>query len=582
MLDYHAQVAALERLRSRLDAEAAAAAPDPKLVALRDTVQTEWPSALLGALLDHMIEHAQTTEAELAVLKRASDTWVQVGRYLAAVAEVRVGLQALVLDPGQPGALDRFNVLATRLQDELKPKYDELMGRLKDIYGQLFAMKYIPPHGQAEDAPVASWPGRDLLQARRTGALSAGLIDAALADGSDAAMAFAYGALSRYAANVAGTPYVNNVVRGPRRSHPHRNRTARYTVGAWLRDHLPGGTMPLATLASAVRFGSPLAPTLPPAIKAVALSAWSAAYGAVGLATPPDLDKGYANLLEHLRLLTSFAPLPVPLPIDATLKAKIVAQQIQSNPSGPPGGVGSAPPASDANSNSNPFDDIPWWAWVLFGVCIALVAACYLTGLCAPAKKDPYPGPFQGPDEQTNAGQLKQYLTSDEALASVKTMFDLHCQLYSAAVQSLYVLKLLGLVYPDEIDLGDPNFAQFTRAIPEGEIPLPRRPIAQPDRFLAIPLSDPELPSAIVSHFGTNATPDAFLSGPVQAGGSTLETYGFELWATEATGGESEIRSINRDLDGDRGELHACWQVTPGQSIADNPVPVDLLGYNRI
>lgn len=372
MLDYHAHVAALMQLRTRLDNELAGMTPpEPKLVAIQDSLQQEPSSALLGALLDHLIEHTGSTALELGILEQATKIWDAFGSYLKEVEDVRQRLESLVLEPTQPDVVNKFNSLALRLQDDLKPRYGDLMAQLKDLYDQLFEMKFIPPHGQTQDAPLSDLSWRDLIQSRLTGAMMSSLLDAASADGSQAVEAFAYGALARYAADVTGSSYVNNVVRGPRRAHLYRNRLARYTIGTWCHKNLPNQTLPLDLLIKFLQFGSPVAPSLPPNIKAILEKSLTETYGPFNIAPLPDLDKGYANMMRHLQLLTAFRPLPLPKSIDFTLKTKIVTQKIQSNSAGPSGGGGNATPSSDANSNSNPFDDIPWWGWVLFGVCIA-------------------------------------------------------------------------------------------------------------------------------------------------------------------------------------------------------------------
>ncbi len=571
MLDYYAHMASLKTLQAEL--ETLLGPSDPSLQALVGN-----PSfAALGAIIDHLFEHAGSSTLELDLLGSASQLWGMFRKYLIDVADVRNVFESLVLNPQQPDAFATFNALSDKLESDLRPTYNILLAQLQAFYAKVRNLKYIPQHGQALDQPVQQWSWRDIILSRRTGAFMVNLVAAAKAEGSPQSLAFAFGALANYASNAIGSTYLDHTVGGPRRSHLHRNRLASYSVGVWLHKNT-SLTMPLQQLRSLLSYGPPNAPSLPQTINQIMMKALDTTYGQHQLGPYPDLGQAYKNLMQHLELLTSFSPLPLPQPINSTLLTSILTLHITGGPSGsPPPPAGPAPQPQPSGSSSN---KKPWYYYVAVVACFIATAVCYLMGLCggSPGKppKDPYPDPTTKPaDPQA----LTQYLTSNDALASVNVMFDLHCQLYQLALDCLKVLKILGMVYPEDMDLGGTLFSQFT-TIPSIAFPLPKRPIANRDYFLAFPDSLTEDPSVAPSPFAVGSSPTVFLSGAQQ----TVGTYGIELWTQEILGQGSfdELHKVNRNLDGDRGFLYQCWEVTPGGSIFDNPVPVSILTYSAI
>jgi len=210
------------------------------------------------------------------------------------------------------------------------------------------------------------------------------------------------------------------------------------------------------------------------------------------------------------------------------------------------------------------------------------VALRDLLGVGSPPKQVPYPGPFHDPDPTANQTALTHYLTANEALFSVNVMFNLHTRLYAIAQNSLKVLKLLGMVYPEAEDLTEPEFAQFT-IIADKPFAFPKRQIADRDLYLGFPTSRTERPRTQVSPWVPGNTPIDFLVSAGGAPGDTVATYGLTLWVAQALGDPaSELLQVNRNLDADRGYKHECWKIRDRSSITDDPVGVEILGYNQI
>ncbi|MDJ1501725.1 hypothetical protein [Xanthocytophaga agilis] len=574
MVDYYAHMAALKSITDAFGAQVA----DPKSKQTFITIQDNPSYAALGTLIDHLLYHSGTSRIELRRLTRASQLWRDIREYIDAVAQVRSELESMVQDSSQPDIVVRYNAIHDTLKNYLQPKFTSLVGRLQSLFTQLRDLTHIVPHGQGADLSVNQWNWRDLYLSRASGLFAETLYKKAMDNGSEEAMAFAYGVSANYVSNAVGSNFQNRATGGARRSHPHRDRVAGYSIGAWIRKNMAGMQLSTTQLKSLLTIGSPVNPLLPPDIKTILEKSLTEVYGVHGLTNLPDLDKGYRNMLKHLELLDSFKPLLVPQMIDNTVYIKILSSGTTFLDAPP----GTPPPQDPAPSSGGGSwtDDIPWWAWVLFAVCIALVAICYLIGICAPAQKDPYPGPFQHDEDGTSA--VRSYLTSDESLQSVKFMFNLHMQLYDMANTSLRVMKFLGLVYPEDGDLPAVEFKQFTQ-IPFKEVPDFKKPIIDKDMFLGFPASAEEMPRIDHRPFFPGDFPDRIFTNPNQ---SDVSTFGSKLWMAQLQGTDADkpfnLSGSNLNLDSDREFLQLCWELATGGSTLDNSLNFNILGYTKI
>jgi hypothetical protein len=169
-------------------------------------------------------------------------------------------------------------------------------------------------------------------------------------------------------------------------------------------------------------------------------------------------------------------------------------------------------------------------------------------------------------------------MNSDDALKTVSYFYNAHTVLALALAAGLKGMKRAGLLYPDELDLMEKSFSQFT-ALPESS-PYPHRPVADADSsYLEPPSSAIEEPGTHPSAFPAGATPDAFLIDSPQEL-PTVGRVGVELWLRHQSTPGPDRES--RNADADRGEGHLCWGVAPGRSIANNPVPVTILRYDQV
>ena len=444
--------------------------------------------SLLGQLIDHLFEHAGPSKRELKILERSSNLWQTISAFMADIGLLRADLESLVSDPHQPSALDKFNSLAKALSDTTTLQFNYIVSGLNGVLTHIAELKFLTQHGQAQDKPVAEWEWRDIILSRRSGAFVANLVSSARTAGNPELLAFSFGAISSYAANAVGSSYLNRVVGGPRRSHPYRSRVASYSVGAWLGKNAGDLTMPLGKLRSSLLCGAPNMPTLPPKVLALLESTLQKTYDK-HVSTPiPDLNKAYLNLLRHLELLSSFTPLPIPQPIVDSIYEKYVATVSTKSNSGsedPPPPPDPEPDTAGSDSGAALPTDKPrtFWDWVE-DICAAIGYIALLLILLSLGGGKSDGGLTPSSDTSYSIGLKKDddemiaWLTSDRALVAVNAMFKLQCMLWDVAQNALKVLKLVGILYPEDSDLVDPRFLQFT-AIPDGEEPsFPKREIA--------------------------------------------------------------------------------------------------------
>ncbi|MEU4769139.1 hypothetical protein AB0H12_38435 [Actinosynnema sp. NPDC023794] len=82
--------------------------------------------------------------------------------------------------------------------------------------------------------PAEAWHARDFLHWRRTGAFIDALLDQANTSGDNRLLAYAYGYLIGYSANVCGSPFVNSCVGGPHRTQWWRRRFTNNFIDTWV------------------------------------------------------------------------------------------------------------------------------------------------------------------------------------------------------------------------------------------------------------------------------------------------------------------------------------------------------------
>ena len=192
-----------------------------------------------------------------------------------------------------------------------------------------------------------------------------------------------------------------------------------------------------------------------------------------------------------------------------------------------------------------------------------------------------WPGKTQAqgnpPPESTDTA-VSAFVKSDDGLITVALFYTLHNNLYEAVSVGVDYLKRIGMLYPDELDLPDPMFNQFTRLETPGPNTVhPHRPLPDPDvGYGEFPHTLIEEPGTHPSLYPEGATPDVFLREGLAPREATAGSRGVELWMRhqDAPPGED---GVNLNLDADRGFNDRCWRVTPGRSITQNPVSVQVL-----
>lgn len=583
MIDYHAHVAAFRVVQDSLDAAAPASFFEGEWQEISAALNAEPGAALLGTLLDHLFERSEGAKPEQDQLEEAAALYGQAFKVLESFAPLRHEFEELV---GSPASVTPEKV------DGLIAELEGLVPILVAIHGQLDnfisrtepPFRHVAPHAIAEDLRPHEWLWRDVTLSRRTDAFIRELRRAS--DGSQACEALAFGALAGYAANMAGSSYIVQAVGGPRRSHPIRDRVARYSVGAWLRSNEPALCLPLGDLRARITLGGPDGTGLPAGLEDQIQKALAAAYPAGAPAVPPDLNQGYATLLRHLELLESFPTIPppedIPLPLLIRIMAVPGAMHVMYNPQDVQGPPGFEPPLPDATAdpeNHRPGGSTDEGGCGGLGLLLLILTIIgIIIYVLVKAKDDPNDPPNEE-DPGAVQARLAAFFTSDEALKLVPRFYQVQDGLFGAANRGVDYLQKIGMLYPGEKNLAEDSYRKLTN-IERPPVRVIHTPNRDPDTgFAAFPSSPVELPVDFHPQFKLGATPAAFIHGqPPSAPG--VGALGIEMWTRHLE--DPNADSVNHNLDADRGPSDGCWRVQPGTSITDNPLAIKTLAYTDI
>ncbi|OHV33377.1 MULTISPECIES: hypothetical protein [Pseudofrankia] len=572
MIDYWTHTAYLDVYGQIL---AGGAGPPELRDRLLTAIKSDPGSATLGALVDHLVWHADD-DAELGLVRQASDLWSRALTIYGQVSAARDDVEAALLSPGDPASPARFNQATAQLV-ALKNGLGTLQAQITALHAALAPIPHLRrPHPRQESRDIASWPFADRFLARRTAAFLQKLLSGATDDGSTA---FAAGAVSSYLGNAAGSAYLGAVVGGPRRLHRVRDRLARNTVGAWI--SVNRGQPSLTELAELVSLGAERgAETIPGPTRQCLEAALAAAYP--GLPPAGDLDTGLRRMAEHLRLLDTFGLPPLPRPLPPALAATLTLV-----PGSPGGGVkvqsyGDDPNGPTSSTTTPTTSDKQTAAGNICLAILVLLVALLVAGLiicigllaeegkCTPERvwEKLTGGGGHPPQVAVTAQTLVTVAQNGAGAELVREFAKAQGALFQGLLQARTFLATIGLIYPTGGQLGTPLFAQFTSTPSTAQNGWPRRsPPDEFDSYIYAPTSPVEQPSS---------------SAPLPPGkdpGYLLDAV--PSWIKELTHDIfGEPPSI--DLDADRGLLHRCWDVAPGTRIDDQPLSVHLLGFHEI
>ncbi|UAX97019.1 hypothetical protein [Ensifer adhaerens] len=514
-------------------------------------------------------------------------------------------------DPSDVAAIQGLNASTSALQvfSQQVLAHD---ATIKELRSEISKLTYIRAHPRQGDENTTVWPWGDLFLARRTDALVRELRRQAT---NMETSAFAFGALSSYGANVAGSAYIGLVVGGPRRSHRYRTRLASNTLGSWV-----GSNDPFAPGLKDIvdRFKQTFGAALPGALDDQLARALEKTYDPGATPATPDLQLGYARLLNHLELLTSFqlpnAPPPPQEPFLTRLFGDPVDPYVPSMPegtglveSGSPVGNGGSNPGSilpqnfgqdDGPDHSEPPDStevkcgafweaLGWSLLFLLGGWIACVIRwqdgdrCGLWDDITQNWERAFPDGANGAAEVSSGGfgaltteDVDKIAQSNQILQLVGDMHNLHSLMWEGFSKAHDFLAVYGLIYPDGL-LDRWRYSQYLSVPP---VERGSWPLLQDDgrRFDEYPTSGVELPASFALAYAGGTTPAAVIARVPQAGSISAADLSERLWFQIAA---DQQDSSNFDLDADRGWLHPCW--TPTGSIGDQPINVRNLAYDE-
>lgn len=591
MLEYHAHIASLDAAKA-----AVLAMGDPELsnalAETKEALDQHAAIAQLGCCLDALVTFAESDEQELKLLRQAGDIWQ---RGLKIYSDLETARLEFELSLVRTDLLDAVNVLQlgiNRLYD-LSQDCGKLIQEIQALHDAISPLDHLRPHPRQSDLPSPDWTWGDAFLGRRTFAL----VQSLSAHAGDArGRAFAMGALGGYAGNVAGSAFLGAVVGGPRRLHRYRDRLARNSLGSWMHKH--AGTPSPSELAHILLLdGNRDAPALPADLAMQLRSALAGAYPSRPL---PDLDLGYRRLLEHLELLDRFRmpeppePPIVPLSTDGSIQPSTFNDDFLGNDNGSVGNSGT--PSGPPDITADPLNPGPSNSKKSNGdACLAILAVLGMfAGVtfvifliwcidrrirekdCSPgefldASSDP-PDPRDPPITQNELQILREPENCGELLQNV---FELQMRLWQAFEHARSFLAVTGLIYPPPETLAQPLQRQFL--VSRSDLLWPRREDSKAaetyHRYPATPTEQP----AIKEVFPADRQPDWLLHSDLVDNTFTVAQIAVE--AFRAMHGPDS--SFNLDQDADRGYHHPCWSVSPGTSIIDPVLSVDLLDFDE-
>jgi hypothetical protein len=438
-------------------------------------------------------------------------------------------------NPSDPAALTEFNTASMDVQLFAQKAY-AIQGEVNLLRNDVSSLTYLGAHPRQLDEQSSSWDWGSRLLGRRTDAFVRNL--SRLAQNTPT-RAFAFGALSGYGANAAGSTYLGHVVGGPRRSHRFRDRVARNSVGSWLARKSPATPAP-GEIANRIRFGG-RRPVLPHAVEQLIKEALKKTFDLSKMPQPPDLQLGYRRMLQHLRLLDGFVRPPIP-----AAPQPVWLQKIYGDPSNPPPslrpqdiGPSGDPGGGISLGNNTPGDPSPGQSdnSSSSGICGIIVAILIIIDLIQAFvqcivqwakkqrctfwdnmllkkawEKDP-PDPRDPPtttDVSSTSSDLTAIASSDEATQFIACLFDIHTQIWEALDRAYHFLAFHGLIYPGSL-IDVPVYSQFTST--PATTQWPHRPVNDPvNEYHLYPSSPLEHPTTTPSAFPVGAKPDAFLT----------------------------------------------------------------------
>jgi hypothetical protein len=567
MIDYFSHVSALrvclQALKTSPPTDPAHKKAVPEAL---DAAAAQPGAAILGTLVDHLLQYSQSaTSVEIGILTKAAALFADGLSILNKFAAIRPGLETGVTTPNAPGALAAYNAALAELpglQTDLQNIYTKL-----EAFQATFSVNWIAPVGQQQGTPVLQWDWRDVFLARRTTAFVASTQKLAA---TSRQLAFAVGTLAGAAGNIIGSGYLNAVVGGPRRSHTLRHRLAAYSVGAWLRDNEHALASTLADIRQALTFGETGTLTLPSDLKTLAHDALEKAYP-TGTQPLPDLETGYTNLMEHLKLLGEFTLPPVPAPMSNALTSKMIQAGVSPGVidlvGGAVSGIGTNYPQIGSHENAG-------------GVCLTLLSWLFFPPSLVIAIDDALGG-GEGPDPSVGVSSsgLTAIGSSVSGLSAVNSLYGLATSFWQALAAARTALVLRGLLYPNPDDLSSPTFAQFVSipGILTRGYPLLSMPAT--DDGTAWPTSAIETPVQIPAPFAVSSAPSVFLTGATDSVSATSS----KLWEDMIEfPGRDLPGSANLNLDADRGFAAHCWALDAGSTITTPPVLTTALPYTGI
>lgn len=580
MIDYLAHAGLLEELLKHFDNDVLPGDGQKLNARLMPATKDRPDLALLGSVVDHLVWHAGSDGSELEDLRTVSILWGRGIDLYARVSQVRADMEDSLKNPSDPASTQLFSDAYARFLGTQKD-FEEVSTATQAAKAKLTDMPHLRrPHPRQESLPIADWSWGDRFLGRCTYEFIR-----QLPEDSDETRSLKAGVVASFLGNAAGSSLLAAVTGGPRRLHRFRDRLARNTLGTWVAQNQP--SISLSTIAEVLSFGAatPDSAVLPPSIKHAIDEALQSAYP--GMTALGDLDAGLQRLVDHVRLLDTFALPAAPAPLELYFLQQIppsATVESQTKPQGsadvfgnggpsPSPGVGTSEP-TDADKSSASGSGC---AELLIGALVfalVFIVDCFVQigegHKCSPVTTwEKLTGTNGGEQPPQNVGITTQTLTavSGNGMGAqlLKNISEFQGAMWQGFDTARTFLATVGLIYPDSEQIDFPLFNQFIDAPND-----PGWPHLEEQDPLTFYIFRPTTPTEVAKQ---PSQAEIRSPGRLFAGFRGLVDQALEHFESDP---------VSYDLDGDRGYAQPCWDLSPGGNIYDNPLPVSILAFDKL
>lgn len=145
------------------------------------------------------------------MLEQAAGLWERGVDLCNTLGGIRKDLENALDNPADPASAAKFNNAAMNSQ-QWAGTLNGMQAEIVALQKQIDPMPHLPPHPRQQDKPSSAWDWSNLTLGRRTDAFFRNVAKEAR---DSTTRAFAFGVLSGYGGNAAGSAYLGHSTGGP-------------------------------------------------------------------------------------------------------------------------------------------------------------------------------------------------------------------------------------------------------------------------------------------------------------------------------------------------------------------------------